>query len=148
MRRLTQFEDLFRDFKFALRMLWRSPGFALAAVISLALGIGANAAMFQLFEAIRLRSLPVERPEELVSVRIRGEGRMGNSRGRNSQFTNAIWEELQRRQTFFATAFAYGDTPVNLSPTGEMRNVEGLWVSGSFFPGLSAAAAAGPAINS
>jgi len=136
MRRLTLIEDLFRDFRFALRMVRKSPGFTATAVISLILGIGANAAMFQLFEAVRLRSLPVERPEELVSVQIRGQGRSGNSRGRNSQFTYAIWEELQRRQTSFASVFAYGDTLVNLSPTGEVRNVEGLWVSGSFFPGL------------
>ncbi len=136
MRRLTVIEDLFRDFRFALRVLGKSPGFTLTAVVSLVLGIGANVAMFQLFDAVRLRSLPVERPEELVSVRIRGEGRSGNFRGRNSQFTFAIWNELRQRQASFASVFAYGDTPVNLSPAGELRNVDGLWVSGSFFSGL------------
>ena len=135
-RRVGLVDDLIRDIGFALRLFRKSPRFTLTAVASLVLGIGANASMFQLFEAVRLRALPVQRPEELVSVRIRGEGRSGNFRGRNSQFTYSIWNELQRRQTSFSGVLAYGDTPVNLSPSGELRNVEGLWVSGSFFPTL------------
>lgn len=126
-------EDMFKDMLFSMRLFRKSPTFTLTAIISLALGIGANVAIFQLFEAVRLRSLPVEHPEQLVSVHIIGEGRSGNFRGRNSQFTNSVWEELRRRQRGFAGLLAYGDTPVNLAPSGEMRNVEGLWVSGSFF---------------
>jgi predicted permease len=135
-RQLNLVNDLMRDVGFALRLFRKSPGFTLTSLASLVMGIGANVAMFQLFEAVRLRSLPVERPEELVSIRIRGEGRSGNFRGRNGQFTNSIWEEVQRHQSAFAGVFAYGDTPVNLAASGEMRNVEGLWVSGSFFPVL------------
>jgi len=133
MRRVGLWDDLFRDIRFALRMFRKSPGFTLAAVITLALGIGANTAIFQLFDAVRLRTLPVPRPEELVMIRINGEGRMGNFRGRNSAVTNAIWEEFQRRQRSFAGVIAFGDTLLNLAPSGELRNVEGLWVSGSFF---------------
>ena len=58
-----------RDLQFAVRLLSRDKGFAAAAVVSLALGIGANAAIFQLLDAVRLRTLPVERPEELAEVR-------------------------------------------------------------------------------
>ncbi len=133
MRRVNLFDDLLRDIRYALRMFRNSPGFTLTAVVTLVLGIGANSAIFQLFDTIRLRALPVHYPEELVTLRINGEGRMGNFRGRNGAITNAIWEEFQRRQTSFAGVLAYGDTPLNLAPTGELRNVEGLWVSGSFF---------------
>jgi putative ABC transport system permease protein len=136
MRKVQVLENLARDVVFAVRMLRKSPGFTITAIASLVLGIGANTAMFQLFEAVRLRSLPVERPEQLVTIRIRGEGRSGNFRGRNGQFTNAMWTELQKRQTSLAGVFAYGDTRFNLSPNGEIRNAEGMWVSGTLFPVL------------
>lgn len=136
MRQVTHFDDFLRDIRYALRMSLNSPGFTLTAVVTLALGIGANTAIFQLFDTIRLHTLPVHRPEELVSIRINGEGRMGNFRGRNSAVTNSIWEEFQKHQRSFAGVLAYGDTPLNLSPSGELRNVGGLWVSGSFFPVL------------
>jgi hypothetical protein len=136
MRKVQIIENLMRDVFFAVRMLRKSPGFTITAVLSLVLGIGANTAMFQLFEAVRLRSLPVEKPEQLVTVRIRGEGRSGNFRGRNGQFTYSIWNELQKRQTSLAGIFAYGDTRFNLSPNGEIRSAEGMWVSGSMFPVL------------
>jgi putative ABC transport system permease protein len=135
-RRVNLIDELTQDAGYALRLFRRSPAFTFTAIASLALGIGANTAIFQLFDAVRLRPLPVERPGELVAIRIRGEGRSGNFRGRNSQLTNAVWEEIKRRQTSFAGVFAYGDTPVNLAPVGEMRNVEGVWVSGSYFPVL------------
>jgi putative ABC transport system permease protein len=105
-----------------------NPGFALTAILSLAVGIGANA-IFQLLNAVRLRSLPVERPEELVEIRIEGEGRMGNFRGRNPVFSNALWEQLREQQRGLAAVAAWGDTAVNLAPKGEERRAEGLWVS-------------------
>lgn len=136
MRRTGPLEDIFKDIAFALRLFRKSPGFTLTALVSLALGIGANTAIFQVFDAVRLRVLPVERPNELVYIRILGEGRSGNFRGGNSEMTNSIWEEIKRRQTSFSSVLAYGAVPFNLSPSGELRNVEGLWVSGSFFPAL------------
>jgi len=70
-----------RDIRYAARMLRANPGFTLVAILSLALGIGANTAIFQLIEAVRLRSLPVPRAEELTEVRIAGGkwwlGRLG-----------------------------------------------------------------------
>ncbi|HBY63224.1 MAG TPA: hypothetical protein DEH78_25665 [Solibacterales bacterium] len=136
MRRVTFLEDLFRDSVFSLRLLRKSPGFAATAVLSLVMGIGANTAMFQLFEAVLLRSLPVERPDELMIVRIRGEGHSGSFRGRNGHFSYALWDALRREQRPFGGLLAYGDTPINLAAAGELRNVDGLWVSGSFFPML------------
>ena len=63
---------LLNDLRFALRMVYRSPGFATTVVLTLALGIGANTAIFQLINAVQLRSLPVHNPSELVEVRIVG----------------------------------------------------------------------------
>jgi predicted permease len=133
MNSMTIAEGVWKDFRFAIRQLRLNPLFSFAAITSLALGIGANTSIFQLLDAVRLRTLPVTRPDELVAIRILGEGRHGNFRGRNSQFTNSIWQELQQRQHGFAGVLAWGDTPLNLAPAGEVRSVEGLWVSGSFF---------------
>jgi putative ABC transport system permease protein len=135
-RRVNVVEDLVRDARFALRMFRKSPGFTVTALVSLALGIGANTSMFQLFEAVRLRALPVERPEELRIIRMHGGDIGGNYRGRNAQFTNSLWEEIRRQQTSFSSLLAYGDMPLNLSPNGEIRNAEGLRVSGDFFNAL------------
>ena len=70
---------LIQDFRLAARMLRKTPGFTLAAVISLALGIGANTAIFQLINAVRLKTLPVLAPQELAQVRIAGD--MTGARG-------------------------------------------------------------------
>src|SRR6185503_7428336 len=75
-------EWLVRDLRYALRVLAASPGFAIAAILTLALGIGANTAIFQLLDALRLRSLPVPRPHELIEVVVDGGNRgYGVSRG-------------------------------------------------------------------
>ena len=66
------FDSLFRDVRYALRGFARSPGFTAVAIITLALGIGANTAVFQLLDAVRLRSLPIEKPQELAELRIMG----------------------------------------------------------------------------
>jgi len=63
---------LFQDFRDALRQLRLSPAFALVAISSLALGIGANTAIFQLLDAVRLRNLPIPNPQELAELRIVG----------------------------------------------------------------------------
>ena len=62
--------SLLQDLRFGLRQLRLSPGFALVGILSLALGIGANTAIFQLIDAIRLRTMPVQKPEELASIKI------------------------------------------------------------------------------
>lgn len=139
---LARIESIAQDLRHGLRQIRLNPGFALTAVLSLALGIGANAAVFWLLDAVRLRTLPVPRPHELVQVELAGPGRMGNFRGRNAQFTNPLWETLRDRQQAL-DLFAWGDTTVNLSPAGEVRNVDALWVSGSFFSVLGVRPAIG-----
>lgn len=115
------------DIRYATRMLRQSRGFAVAAILSLALGIGANTAIFSLLNALILKSLPVERPDELVQV---------NMPGRSSIFTNPIWEALRDRQDVFSGVFAIGSSRFDLSRGGESRFVDGDWVSGAFFSTL------------
>jgi putative ABC transport system permease protein len=135
-RRVAVVENVLRDLRMAVRQLAKQPGFALAAILSLALGIGANTAIFQLINAVSLRALPVRAPQELVEVRLTGEGRAGRHTGRNRQVSLPQYESLRQRQQAFSSALAFGDTRFNLATRSEVRYVEGLWVSGSFFETL------------
>src|SRR5262250_1604833 len=78
MNSLGFLETLAQDLKYAVRLLRLSPGFTIVALLSLALGIGANTAIFQLLDAVRLRSLPVAKPQELYEVKIVSKGRSGS----------------------------------------------------------------------
>src|SRR5262245_39868269 len=90
-RRVAWIENIGRDLRHGVRVLRRSPGFTCVAILSLALGVGANTAIFQLLDAIRLRSLPVTNPQELASIRIiGGHGGMGLNDGFNSEFPNPM----------------------------------------------------------
>jgi putative ABC transport system permease protein len=132
-RGVSAIENVARDVRVALRQLARQPAFTAAAVLSLGLGIGANSAIFQLLNALTLRPLPVPAAHELVEVRLTGDGRDGRHTGRNRQVSLPQYEEIARRQEAFSSLLAFGDTRFNLSPHGEVRYVDGLWVSGSFF---------------
>jgi putative ABC transport system permease protein len=123
------------DLRQGLRLLRWDPAFAAVAIVSLALGIGANTAIFQLLDAVRLRALPVPHPEELYNVKIARNpwGRSGNFSGYWPQLTNAIWERLRGEQQAFTKIAVFSGEQLNLAPAGEARYVEGLWVSGGFF---------------
>jgi putative ABC transport system permease protein len=125
--------DVLEDLRYGLRMLRKTPGFTAVAVLTLALGIGANTAIFSLMDTVMLRLLPVERPGELVQV-----GMMTHGFGRSPRkiYTNAVWEALRSRQDSFAGIFAWGNTGFNLAPSGVAENVRGIYVSGSYFPTL------------
>src|SRR4051794_32711543 len=77
-RGLMFIEALVQDLKYGLRVLRKNPGFTVVAVLSLALGIGANTALFQMFDAIALRTLPVVKPQELQIVGVTSRGKSGN----------------------------------------------------------------------
>jgi predicted permease len=138
-------ETLWRDLKYGMRLLRLNPGFAVVAILSLALGIGANTAIFQLLDAVRLRTLPVARPNELAEIRIAEtpNGRTGSFRGRRPSLTNPLWEQIRDTQQSFSGIFAWGTNGFDLSNGGEQRLARGLWVSGAFFTALDVRAEAG-----
>jgi putative ABC transport system permease protein len=126
--------DMLNDLTFAVRMLRKSPGFTAVAVLSLALGIGANTAIFQLLDAVRLKMLPVKDPHELAEVRIADlTGIRGSFSTRYNAVTNPIWEQLRDRQQAFSGLAAWGTGSFNLAQGGETRPAKALWVSGDFF---------------
>ncbi|HKW46642.1 MAG TPA: ABC transporter permease [Gemmatimonadaceae bacterium] len=117
-------DKLLADLRYALRSLKSAPAFALVAILSLGLGIGANTAIFSIIDALILKSLPVHHPEELVAV-VRDE--------RGSVFTNPLWEAIRDRQDVFSGVFAYASTNFNLTSGGEARRLDASWVSGDYF---------------
>ena len=132
---LVWLESLGADVRYALRALRASPGFAAVAILSLALGIGANTAIFSLTNALVLRALPVSHPEQLVQV-TRGEGGGGI-------FTNPLWERIRERHDILSGMFAYGDERFNLATGGEARYAAGAWVGGAIFDVLGVRMVAG-----
>src|SRR5579864_4107225 len=127
-------ETIWQDLRYGVRLLRMNPAFSLVAVASLALGIGANTAIFQLLDAVRLRTLPVKNPKELAEVAFDHQGMYaGRGRGRYTVLSNALWEQIRDRQQAFTGMFAWSVDTFNLSRGGEVRYARGLWVSGDFF---------------
>ena len=136
MRRVNIIDDLIRDLSFGLRMLRKSPAFTAVALLSLALGIGANTAIFQLLDTIRLRNLPVQNPQQLVRIRVQnGNTGMGITRD-YSALTYPLWEELRRHHQTFSNVFAWSDDDFEIGEGSQTRNAKGLLVSGEFFSTL------------
>jgi len=140
---------LWQDLRHGARLLRLNPGFFTVATLSLALGIGANTAIFQLLDAVQLRLLPVQHPEQLAELTIADNEHCcsGNFSDRRPNFTFAQWEQIRDHQRAFSSIFAWGDTPFNLASGGEVRYVDGLWVSGDFFKTLGVQALAGRLIT-
>src|SRR6201993_3677840 len=126
-------QTLWQDLRYALRMLEKSPGFTAVAIFTLALGIGANTAIFQLLDAVRLRTLPVKNPQEMARIKLDRRGsRSGDFSTRYPDFTYALWRQIRDKQQAFSGVFAWSPNQFNVSPAGEVHNVQGLWVSGEF----------------
>ncbi len=142
-------ESVWQDFKYGARVLRRSPGFATVALLSLALGIGANAAIFQLLDIVRLRTLPVHDADRFVEIRIapNKSGRTGSFQGARPALTNPIWERLRDGEQSVTDLLAYGTATFDLSSGGESRRAEGLFVSGGFFHALEGKAERGRLID-
>ncbi len=137
-------ETTLQDVRYGARMLRKNPIFTAVAVLTLALGIGANTAIFSLVNSVMLRFLPVEKPEELVQV-LRRSPRQGGQVV--SIFTNPIWEQFRDRQVVFSGTFAWGPARFDLARGGEARYANGLWVSGDFFRTLGVRPALGRLIS-
>jgi predicted permease len=144
----THLESLWSDLRFGARLLCFNKVFAGAAILSLALGIGANTAIFQLLDAVRLRTLPVKNPQEIARISIdhRG-GASGDFTSRYSDLTYPMWVEIHAQQQGFSSLFAWSPTQFNIAPSGEVHNVQGMWVSGEFFQTLGLQPALGRFLN-
>src|SRR5437867_7684087 len=128
------------DLKFASRKLLKTPGFTAVAVLTLALGIGANTAIFQLLNAVRLKTLPVWKPQELIEIRVVGENPgLGISDGPNAEMTYPLWEQIQSHREAFSGLFAWSTGELPIGSGIESRSVRSLWASGEFFSVLGVA---------
>ncbi|MBV8553813.1 MAG: ABC transporter permease [Acidobacteriaceae bacterium] len=126
-------ESLLQDVRYGARLLLANPGFALVAILSLALGIGANTAIFQLLDAVRLRSLPLRNPQELAEVKIvGGNGGMGVN-GPYGELTRPIWEELHRSHPGFSGVFAWSKDQAVVGEGSDFQLANAIIVSGDFF---------------
>lgn len=138
------FESILHDVRYGLRQLRKSPGFTLAAVLSLALGIGANTAIFELVNAIRLKMLPVRNPQELVAIDFERNSLLaGWFSSRSARITYAQWDQIRAQQQAFSGVLAWSAARFNLATGGEARYAEGLYVSGDFFRTLGVNAVVG-----
>ena len=142
------FERFLQDLRHALRRLRKSPRFIVTAVLILALGIGANAAIFELLDAVRLRSLPVEDPQALALIHIDG-GNHGFGISINSNMLSyAVWRELQAHQQGFAGVFAWADASVQLGSGNDKKPTHSVWVTGDTFSTLGVIPIRGRLFNS
>ena len=126
------------DFRDGFRALRSTPIVTAVAVLSLALGIGANTAIFSILDGLILRTLPVREPQRLALV-TEPDGRGGIT----WTWTNPIWEAIRDRQQGFDGAFAWSTTRFNLAEGGQTEFVDGIWASGAMFDVLGTPAILG-----
>jgi putative ABC transport system permease protein len=123
------------DLRDAFRALKATPTVSIIAALSLALGIGANTAIFSILDSLILRSLPVKEPQRLALVQLSETG--------NSSWTNPLWEQIRDRPDLFDGAFAWSATRFNLAQGGQTEFVDGVWASGRYFDVLGVPAILG-----
>jgi predicted permease len=134
-------ETFWSDVRFGLRMLRKSPGFTATAILTIALGIGANTAVFSAMNTVLLRSLPLPQPEQLVHLTLPNDQPSGawNTGDGDTSFSEPEFEALRKEKTVFSDLMAYvplaiGKTAVRLDEAPEEAEVD--MVSGNFFSGL------------
>jgi predicted permease len=135
------------NLKFAFRTLFKTPFVTIVAIVSLALGIGANAAIFSLFNQMLLRPLPVPEPDRLVNLAVPGPKPGSTSCGQagdcDAVFSYQMFRDLEKAQTVFTSLGAHVSFGANLSARGQTQNAEALLVSGGYFPTLGVKPAIG-----
>ena len=120
-------KTLWQDIRYAVRMMRKAPGFTAIAVLSLALGVGANAAIFSLVNTVLLRPLPVEEPERLISIYPTTRD------GEVQAFSYPDYVDFRDRNDVLSGVFVTRFAPVSLSREGVNERVWGYIVSGNYF---------------
>ncbi|HXJ05232.1 MAG TPA: ABC transporter permease [Candidatus Acidoferrum sp.] len=169
-RRWLWWDHLWQDIRYGLRMLAKSPGFAAVAILTLALGIGANTAIFSLIDAVMLRSLPVESPSQLVLLRwsarnspnihgymsagdcpsdlgMRHNGANAAAKPSGCSFSEPMFQEIAEANVFSGTAAFANSGRLNLTGNGPASVISGQLVSGDFFRTMGLKAAIGRLID-
>ena len=151
--------QMFQDMRFAVRLLGQSPVFTAVAVLSLALGIGANTAIFTLIDATLLRKLPVKNPDELVLLHwmggrkfpfkmLSGNLDMGGGQSSSASFSYPTFEQFRDRNDVFTDVFAFADLyQLNANVDGKAEVIGGQIVSGDYYSGLGVQAIRGRTIS-
>ncbi len=122
--------EITNDVRYAIRMLTKNPAFACVVVLTLALGIGANAAIFSLLDKVLLQSLPVARPDQLAVL---SSYDPKDGPDNDSSFSYAMYQDLRDRNSVFSGVIARGGTQMNVSYGDQTERVRGELVSGNFF---------------
>src|SRR5262245_5674410 len=146
---MSRMQILWQDLRYGARMLLKTPGFTAVAALSLALGIGANTAIFSLLDAVALKTLPVRKPEELVLFNwLSGAKRMArNVYGEigsdpdtglttSTSFSYLTFERLRDRNKSLADVFAFVPRSLSVNANGHAEFVSGQLVSGGYYAGL------------
>src|ERR1700750_2823690 len=129
---------MINDIRYALRMLTKNPAFAGVVVLTLALGIGANAAIFSLLDQVLLQSLPVANPDQLVVLSV-----YDKEPDIDSSFSYPMYLDLRDRNSAFSGVIARGGTQMNVSYGDQTERVSGELVSGNFYEVLGVRSWAG-----
>jgi putative ABC transport system permease protein len=139
---------LLQDLRYGARTLRQNPGFTTIAALSLALGIGANTAIFQLIDTVRLRTLPIAEPQRLALVQfVDAEHQRGGHATPYPALTMPQWERLRDTQDVFSGTLAWWKNNFGIANRGEMHLARGLFVSGDFFRVLGVPALRGRVFN-
>jgi predicted permease len=128
-RGLPFLETLVQDVRYALRMLRKSPGFTAVVVLTLALGIGANTAIFSLMNAVLLQSLPVRHPEQLIVVRYTD----AQPRGAEEDFSYPMYQVLRDKSAVFDGVLTRSGVSFNVTYAGQSEWAYGELVSGNYY---------------
>jgi len=137
--------ELIADFRYAFRSLAKAPVFTSVAILSLALGIGANTAIFSMLDQILLRLLPVKNPEQLVLLSWRGAW-YGSNTGSNA-LSYPLYKDFRDNNAVFSDVFCRYALPLAVGYAGQTERLQGELVSGNYFQSLGVGAAVGRVIT-